>query len=108
MHVFGEVADSDEHAIPRWLQRRFNLSNQEVILPNQTVFRYAKGREPVATEHNREFGKIEHRMAEKHYSAGSIPMGTKDSHRNDVARFAFEAWAKRPGSRNNFERPGFL
>jgi len=54
----GEVADSEEHVIPRWLQRRFSLSNQEVILPNQTTFRYAKAKVPVETEHNREFGKI--------------------------------------------------
>lgn len=60
----GEVADSEEHVIPRWLQRRFNLSNQEVVLPNETVFRYAKARVPVKTEHNREFGKIENKMAE--------------------------------------------
>ena len=60
----SEVADSDEHVIPRWLQRRFDLSNQEVMLPNQTAFRYAKARVPVKTEHNREFGKIENRIAE--------------------------------------------
>ena len=63
----GEVADSEEQVIPRWLQRRFNLSHQEVILPNQTVFRYAKARVPVETEHNREFGKIEHTMAERSF-----------------------------------------
>jgi hypothetical protein len=49
----GDVADSDEHVIPRWLQRRFNLSNHEVILTNQTPFRYAKAMVPVKTEHNR-------------------------------------------------------
>lgn len=60
----GAVADSEEHVIPRWLQRRFSLSNQEVVLPNQTTFRYAKAKVPVKTEHNRAFGVIENRMAE--------------------------------------------
>jgi hypothetical protein len=35
-----------------------------VVLPNQTTFRYAKAKVPVKTEHNREFGVIENRMAE--------------------------------------------
>ena len=43
----GEVADSEEHVIPRWLQRRFGLWEQEVLLPNQTTFRYANAKVPV-------------------------------------------------------------
>lgn len=64
----GEEADSDEHVIPKWLQRRFNLSNQEVILPNQTTFRYAKAKIPVKTEHNGEFGKIESKMSQGRFT----------------------------------------
>jgi hypothetical protein len=60
----GGVADEEEHVIPQWLQRRFNLWNQEVVLPNQTAFRYARAKVPVAAEHNRKFGVIENRMAE--------------------------------------------
>lgn len=65
----GETADSKEHVIPDWLQRRFKLANQEVILPNQTVFRYANAKVPVKAEHNGEFGKIEHRMAEGSFTS---------------------------------------
>jgi hypothetical protein len=65
----GAVADSEEHVIPDWLQRRFNLANQEVILPNQTAFRYAKAKAPVRIEHNREFGKIENSIAKGSFTS---------------------------------------
>jgi len=65
----GETADSKEHVIPDWLQRRFKLAHQEVILPNQTAFRYANAKVPVKTEHNGEFGKIENRMAEGSFTS---------------------------------------
>ena len=64
----GELADDNEHVIPKWLQRRFNLYGQEVILPNQTAFRYAKAKVAVKGEHNRTFGRIENRMAEGRFS----------------------------------------
>lgn len=64
----GELADDNEHVIPRWLQRRFNLWGQEVILPNETTFRYAKAKVAVRRKHNGTFGKIETRMAEGRFS----------------------------------------
>src|SRR5260370_40674428 len=64
----GAVADSEEHVIPRWQQRRFSLSTQELVPPNQTTFRYAKAKVPVKIEHNRAFGVIENRMAEGIFS----------------------------------------
>jgi hypothetical protein len=65
----GAVADSQEHVIPDWLQRRFKLSNQEVILPNQTAFRYVNAKVPVKTEHNGKFGKIENNMAKGSFTS---------------------------------------
>ena len=64
----GELADDDEHVIPKWLQRRFNLWGQDVVLPNQTTFRYAKAKVAVKGQHNRNFGRIENRMAEGRFS----------------------------------------
>jgi hypothetical protein len=68
VHVFREVADSEEHVIPRWLQRRFGLWAQEVLLPNQATFRYAKAKVPVKAQHNHDFGVIENRIAEGRFS----------------------------------------
>lgn len=65
----GAVADSEEHVISDWLQRRFKLSNQEVVLPNQTAFRYANAKVPVTTEHNGKFGKIENNMAKGSFTS---------------------------------------
>ncbi len=64
----GEEADSDEHVIPGWLQRRFGLWGQDVVLPNQTTFRYARAKVGVKTEHNQKFGLIENRMAEGRFN----------------------------------------
>ena len=56
---------------------------------------YAKAKVPVKTEHSREFGAIENRMAEGDtYLAGCVPLGAKDSHWDDGAGFATEARAK--------------
>jgi len=64
----GELADDDEHVIPKWLQRRFSLWGKDVVLPNQTTFRYAKAKVAVKGQHNRKFGRIENRMAEGRFS----------------------------------------
>lgn len=64
----GEPADSDEHVIPSWLQRRFGLWGQDVVLPNQTAFRYARAKVGVKAEHNQKFGLIENRMAEGRFN----------------------------------------
>lgn len=60
----GEAADSKEHIIPGWMQRRFGLANQTHVLPNGTKIRYALATIPVATAHNAKFGEVETRIAE--------------------------------------------
>ena len=104
----GDVADSDEHVIPRWLQRRFNLSNQEVILPNQTTFRYAKARVPVQGRHNREFGKIENRMSEGTFTLQEAFLWALKIH---IGMMWLDSRLKRerkdPDSRTIFERAEF-
>jgi hypothetical protein len=90
----GEAADNHEHVLPKWLQRRFDLWNQEVILPNQTTFRYTKAKIPVKSEHNGEFGKIETKMSEGNFTLQEAYLWAfENSHRNDVARFASQARA---------------
>ena len=64
----GAAADSAEHVIPKWLQRRFSLWNQSVILPNGTTSPYRQVKVPVKTEHNSAFSVIEASIAQDNFS----------------------------------------
>jgi hypothetical protein len=59
----GRDADSDEHVIPRWLQTRFGLSEQTMVIPNGTTLKYKFHRVPATTEANKHFGAIENRIS---------------------------------------------
>jgi hypothetical protein len=59
----GKDADSSEHVIPLWLQTRFNLSEQTLIIPNGTTLKYKHHRVPADTEANNRFGVIENRIS---------------------------------------------
>jgi hypothetical protein len=63
----GEPADSEEHVIPKWLQRRFNLWNQTLALPNGTTSPYRQVKVPVRTEHNGRFSAIEASIAQGNF-----------------------------------------
>jgi hypothetical protein len=60
----GGVPDSVEHVVPRWLQRRFDLWNQALVLPNGTTLPYRQVTVPVARAHNAKFGAIESRISQ--------------------------------------------
>lgn len=60
----GQDTDSSEHVIPRWLQKRFNLEDQKVIIPNGTTLQYKHVQVPAASEPNRKFGQIENRISQ--------------------------------------------
>lgn len=64
---FGGPADTQEHIIPDWLQRRFNLQRQSYHLPNATSFDYRHARVPAARDHNRLFGQIEARISRNQF-----------------------------------------
>lgn len=59
----GNETSSEEHILPRWMQRRFNLSDQTYNLPNATTIKYKYAKIPVAASHNAEFGKIENKIS---------------------------------------------
>jgi hypothetical protein len=50
--------------IPRWLQKRFNLWDQRVFIPNGTSLKYRHVRVPAASEPNKIFGQIENRISQ--------------------------------------------
>jgi len=68
----GEPADSEEHVIPKWLQRRFDLWDQTLVLPNATTSPYRKVKSPVRTEHNGRFSAIEASIARGSFSKQEV------------------------------------
>ncbi|WP_155633334.1 hypothetical protein [Burkholderia stagnalis] len=59
----GEETSNEEHVLPRWMQRRFNLGDQCYHLPNGTSIAYKHAKVPVAEEHNSRFSAIEDRVS---------------------------------------------
>lgn len=59
--ICGALPDSkefnDEHIIPDWILRRFNLHSQKITLPNLSKFQYSKYKVPCCKECNSDLGK---------------------------------------------------
>lgn len=61
----GEETSNEEHVLPRWMQKRFNLENQTYHLPNGTTIPYKHAKIPVSNKHNDRFGRIENRISRR-------------------------------------------
>lgn len=59
----GQATDSEEHVFPRWLQKRFSLGNETLVIPNGTTLKYKHHRVPAEREANARFGDIENRIS---------------------------------------------
>jgi len=59
----GKDTDSAEHVIPQWLQKRFNLQNETLFIPNGTTLKYKHHRVPADLNANNRFGIIEKRIS---------------------------------------------
>lgn len=68
----GEETNSDEHVVPRWLQKRFSLADQTVVIPNGTTLKYKHLKVPASKKHNGRFGEIENRISEGKFDLGEI------------------------------------
>jgi hypothetical protein len=68
----GETAETDEHVIPQWMQSRYNLHDQMVVIPNGTTLPYRYVKVPVTSKHNAAFGNIENRISQGIYSAQEV------------------------------------
>lgn len=53
-----ETAFNNEHVLPRWVLRRFNLFSQKVTLPNKTTFRYDQFTVPCCVDCNDMMGEL--------------------------------------------------
>lgn len=49
---------NDEHVIPDWILRKFNLYNQTITLPNNTRIKYGQYKIPCCQDCNTELGRI--------------------------------------------------
>ena len=72
----GEAADSAEHVIPKWFQRRFNLWDQDLVIPTGTSSPYRQVKIPVKEEHNAPFAAIEASIARDDFSMQERIPGT--------------------------------
>lgn len=68
----GEETSNDEHIIPRWMQRRFDLAQQTYNLPNGTRIQYRHAKIPVAQSHNTRFSQIEDRISRNEATSEEI------------------------------------
>jgi len=60
----GDEPNTEEHVIPTWLQKRLNLANQTLYLPNGTRLPYKHAKVPAKSEHNNKFAQIESRVSQ--------------------------------------------
>jgi len=61
--ICGNPATTIEHIIPKWLQNRFNLWDQQITLPNGTPIFYRQLTIPACSKCNNEiFGKLEEKV----------------------------------------------
>lgn len=104
----GESADTDEHVIPMWLQRRLKLTNQTLYLPNGTKLPYKYAKVPAKLEHNARFAKIEERISKGIFDPLEIYLWAFKIHLGLIYRDSTLNWDIRdPSSQKIFERGNF-
>ncbi|WP_062584663.1 hypothetical protein [Rhizobium sp. Leaf311] len=59
----GEETSTEEHVLPRWMQKRYGLNKETYNIPNGTTISYKNAVVPAAKEHNARFGKIEEKLS---------------------------------------------
>ncbi len=63
----GMDANTEEHVIPDWLQRRYNLQHAKYKLPSASGLDYRHAKVPAKEKFNREFGAIENRISQNKF-----------------------------------------
>lgn len=104
----GEVANTDEHVIPMWLQRRLNLGNQTLYLPNGTKLPYKHARVPAKDSHNAKFAQIESRISEGLFNPQELYLWAYKIHLGLIYRDTTLRWNQRdPNAPAIFDREDF-
>jgi hypothetical protein len=91
--VCGRDATTVEHVVPAWLQRRFNLWDQFLQLPNRSTIPYRQLRIPSCRRCNGEvFGALERRVETDHASESDIWKWANKIHYGLTHKDRFLAW----------------
>lgn len=104
----GEEADTDEHVIPTWLQKRLRLHNQTLCLPNGTKLPYKHAKVPAKEEHNRKFSQIENRISQGTFEPLEVYLWAFKIHLGLIYRDTTLRWDIRdPGAPSIFDKRDF-
>lgn len=91
--VCGRNATTVEHVIPGWLQRRFNLWNQHLVLPNGSAIPYRQLRVPACRQCNVEvFGELEKKVENGQATDSDIWKWANKIHYGLAHKDRFLAW----------------
>lgn len=110
----GEEANTDEHVIPMWLQRRLNLGNQTLYLPNGTRLPYKHAKVPAKDTHNLNFSRIENRISQGIFEPQELYLWAYKIHLGLIYRDTTLRWDIRDPNapaifdRNDFQSDIFL
>lgn len=88
----NDDADTEEHIIPRWIQKRFNLSNQNLMLPNGSQLKYKLAKIPASSSANNLFGKIEENISKKVFNYDEIYLWALKIHIGLIYRDSSLQW----------------
>lgn len=91
-----------------WLQRRLNLTNKTLYLPNGTKLPYKYAKVPAKREHNERFSRIEKRISEGNFDPMEVYLWAFKIHLGLIYRDSTLNWDVRdPHSRKIFEKRNF-
>lgn len=97
--VCGRPANTVEHLFPKWLQHKFNLWNQNLILPNGTSIHYRSLTVPCCQKCNNEtFSGIEKRIASNNETENDIWHWANKVHFGLTLKDQFLAWDRKNSS----------
>ena len=82
----GNDTNTEEHLIPQWLQRRFDLWNQEYYLPNNTTIKYRNLKIPAEDVANQKFGEIEKNISEGIFNLDEVYLWAHKIHLGCIVR----------------------
>jgi hypothetical protein len=97
----GDTANTKEHVIPDWIQKRMHIREQTLILPNKTGIKYKNLLVPASKSHNEKFGEIENRIASGHLEPNEAYLWALKIHigllyRDSTLRFNIEEPLSKP------------
>ncbi|MCO6499314.1 MAG: hypothetical protein J5I47_02935 [Vicingus serpentipes] len=97
--ICGRYAESREHLFPKWLQHRFNLWDEKLIIPNKTAISYRQLIVPCCKKCNGEvFGQLEKVIASGTESESDIWRWANKLHFGLTLKDKFFDWdRKNPG-----------